>query len=74
MIWIFCIRYFVFLKERDSFSLQLEKIEDKAMKSFATTTMLSESEKEAAELELDTAVIKQIGELKKKIGMFLSVF
>lgn len=54
-------------QERDNFSLQIEKIENKAMKATYANVAI-ESDKEA-ELELDTAVIKQMGELKNKIGL-----
>ena len=50
---------------------QLEKIEDKAMKSFTT---IVENEAETNDLEVDSVVIKQMNELKKKIGMTLFVY
>ena len=50
--------------------MQLEKIEDKAMKSFTT---IVENETETTDLELDSVVIKQMNDLKKKIGMSLFV-
>ena len=52
-------------------TLQLEKIEDKAMKSFTT---IVENEAETNDLEVDSVVIKQMNELKKKIGMTLFVY
>lgn len=56
-------------QERDNFSLQLEKIEDKAMKtSFDTSELLVDGCDKESELELDATVIKQMGDLKKKIG------
>ena len=45
--------------------MQLEKIEDKAMKSFTT---IVDNETDATDLDLDNVVIKQMHELKKKIG------
>jgi hypothetical protein len=52
-------------------TLQLEKIEDKAMKSFTT---IVENEAETKDLEVDSVVIKQMNELKKKIGMTLFIY
>ena len=54
-----------FKKERDSLTVQLEKIEDKAMKSFTT---IVDNEADTTDLDLDNVVIKQMNELKKKIG------
>lgn len=42
------------------------------MKSFANM-IESEKEEAAAELDLDTTVIKQMGELKSKIGKLLNL-
>ena len=53
------------LQERDGLLTQLEKIEDKAMKSLES---IGENE---TELEIDSNFVKQMNELKNKIGWFV---
>ena len=54
-------------------SSQLDSIENKAMKSFATIVendiVAIDADEEEENIELDSAVIKQMNELKKKIGI-----
>ena len=53
------------IQERDGLLTQLEKIEDKAMKSLDS---IGENE---TELEIDSNFVKQMNELKNKIGWFV---
>ena len=57
-------------QERDGLLVQLDKIEDKAMKSFTT---MSENEQVdiTGENSFDSVVLKQMNGLKKKIGKFM---
>ncbi len=54
------------LKERDQFSSQLEKIEEKAMKSF--TTSIDNDINESEMTESSNLAVKQFNDLKNKIG------
>lgn len=61
-------------QERDNLSVQLENIENKAMKSFATIVENDIIAIDADEEEVETSssvVVKQMNELKKKIGEYI---
>ena len=61
------------LKERDNLLHQLHSIENKAANAFATIAeseiaAIDDEEDEQADLQVESAVVKQMHELKKKIG------
>ena len=55
-------------------STQLDSIENKAMKSFGTiieNDIVAIDADETDELEVDSVVVRQMNELKQKIGKFI---